>query len=1141
MGTESLLDRINRMDRIESQTPKQQKSMIFAILFSSKYFIFFILFLFLFAPTVHSEELGLKVPPGFRVTLFSDETLANDIYAMTLDAQGRVVVTSRGYVKTLHDTNGDGKADRATVFATTESGGMGLCFDGNDLLFCGDGWLSRYRDADGDGRADGPPERLIPLAFAEHGGHAMRKGPDGFWYVIGGNDSKIGRAHASTQDSPIRDPEAGALLRLNPDGRDCAVIAQGFRNPYDFDFDPAGDLFTYDSDVERDAFLPWYSPTRIYHVGYAGHHGWRLTGFTRSWARRGDYLDTVDILWPVGRGSPTGVVCYRHDQFPEHFRGGVFALDWTFGKVFFLPLTRERSSYKTTAEIFLEPTGTHGFAPTDAVVTPDGSLLISIGGRRTRGAVYRVEYIGEGRSTPASASLTGRDAVLRAAQPLDAWSRARWVPEARKLGPGPFLSAILDSTRDAAERVRAVEVVTELFGGLPADVARLATRLSAEGGKGAPQVRARVAWSLGRVPCPEFGTIVPLLTQDPFDRVRLAALEALADRAGLCDPDALRRIALESLGDPDKRIRQAAARLAAGLPDQAWSALQNDLRRAAPQARLTGALAMIWRHPEIAFHTDAIETALAVFNATPEPELRLQAVRLIVLGLGDWHLNAPAIEVDTAYSVAQPLDTPERAALADRIRRTVRSAFPSEDPRLDDEAGRLLAMLESDDPLLPSQVASFWTEKSDPTRDFHFLVVFSRLKASRDERLTELTARAVLALDGKLQGQEHRTKQSWNDRLTEVVSRLLDRDPRLAEALLRDPRFATPGHVALALCFKNEARAKAARLFLKAEQTDPDFAWSGPLVALVTGLPDEEVRPALRAQWSNFGLRDAIVLRLAASPMPDPADRERFLSGLESEQPQTIRAALSALERLPRDPSAEHMVPALRLLRRLLLEPREAALRARVVALIARETGESFSIPEQGTDSPALRRVYRPVFERFEQAHPELASALTGSGEDDLAAWAARLKSVDWSQGDARRGAVLFESRACQTCHAGSRALGPDLTGVTNRFSREDLFTAIVAPSLDVSPLYRTTLVETRDGQIFSGMVAFESADGLILQTSANVTVRVGTLDIVSRQPGTRSLMPSGLLKDLTPGDLADLYRYLQTLTPQTGAGTSGR
>src|ERR1700730_7749105 len=117
------------------------------------------------------EGLGLGVAPGFRVTLYADQDLANDIYAMTLDSQGRVVVTSRGYVKVLHDTRGKGKADRATVFAETASGGMGLCFDGSDLYFCGDAWLSRYRDSRGQGRADGPPQHLIPLAFSEHGGH----------------------------------------------------------------------------------------------------------------------------------------------------------------------------------------------------------------------------------------------------------------------------------------------------------------------------------------------------------------------------------------------------------------------------------------------------------------------------------------------------------------------------------------------------------------------------------------------------------------------------------------------------------------------------------------------------------------------------------------------------------------------------------------------------------------------------------------------------------------------------------------------------------------------------------------------------------------------------------------------------------
>src|SRR5688500_1229407 len=105
------------------------------------------------------DDLGLRVARGFRVTQYADASLANDIYAMTLDTRGDVVVTSRGYIRTLLDNNEDGIADSSREFGATGTGGMGLCFDGNDLMFVGDGFFSRYRDANGDGMADGAPEQ----------------------------------------------------------------------------------------------------------------------------------------------------------------------------------------------------------------------------------------------------------------------------------------------------------------------------------------------------------------------------------------------------------------------------------------------------------------------------------------------------------------------------------------------------------------------------------------------------------------------------------------------------------------------------------------------------------------------------------------------------------------------------------------------------------------------------------------------------------------------------------------------------------------------------------------------------------------------------------------------------------------------
>jgi putative membrane-bound dehydrogenase-like protein len=1065
------------------------------------------------------EDLGLRVAPGFRVTMFADENLANDIYAMTLDAKGRVVATSRGYIKTLEDSDGDGKADKATLFATTGTGGMGLCFDGSDLYFCGDGWFSRYRDSDGDGHADGPPERILPLAFAEHGGHSMRKGPDGWWYLIGGNDAQIDGRHASLPSSPIKKPEAGAVLRLPPDCKGSEVIAHGFRNQYDFDINAVGDLFTYDSDVERDAFLPWYSPTRIYHVAYAGHHGWRQPSFLRSWARRDDYLDTVDILWPIGRGSPTGVTCYRHTQFPEHYRGGVFALDWTFGKVYFLPLEPSGASYRTNAEVFIEPTGTHGFAPTDVVVAPDGAVFISIGGRGTRGAIYRVEAIGRQAAKEPAAPL---DQVLDAPTPLDAWSRTHWVPAASKLGAGPFLDAIGADARTELARVRAVEVVTELFGGLTADAAKI-------GAQAKPAlVRARTAWSLGRKPCKGFAELLARLADDPDPRPRLSALDALADRREAVDPQVLQTACEQNLAHRDKRVRQAAARLASLLPAQASERLAANTSNGSPQVRITAMLAAVWRHPAVQIHEGPISEVLNALSQTRDTDERLQAVRLIVLALGDWHLNNPRVEAETAYSVQPSLRSGGKPLpISGRIARVVRPMFPTGQPRLDDELARLLAILDDDDPTVPAKVASFWTPNSSPTRDMHFLIVFSRLRGSSSGELTPRVAHALLSLDRKLKGQELRSKQTWNERLAEVTRTLLGKDPSLGDALLRDPEFIAPAHVPVALCLEGEQRAKAARLFLKAAGDGAEAAWSGTLIDLLDVLPPAEARPVLRSLWNDFSLRDGVLVRLAKTP--DPVDRDKFLWGVESDQPAIHNAALGALQTLPRDARPEGLVPLLRLLRRSLNEPREASLRKRLTALVARQSGESFAVSESATDPISLRRAYAALFQWFERKYPASLAALNGAAVD-LTGWKERLKSVDWAKGDSARGAAVFRARGCQTCHTGQRALGPDLTGVASRFSRDDLFTAILAPSLDVSPLYRTTLIETREGQVYSGLVAFESADGVILQTGATTTARLGTPDIAARKPSSRSLMPDGLLQDLTAGDLADLYRYLQTL-----------
>ncbi len=396
------------------------------MMFSMQRVILFTFALAIAAPHLLAQDL--KVPPGFEVVEFADGKLANDIHVMTVDPKGRVIVAARGYIRILVDDDGDGKADRAIEFASSpKDGAMGLLWEGDTLYVTGDGGLRRFTSKSGD-KADGPSELIRAMKTGgEHSSHAIRRGPDGWLYVLCGNNAGIDKSYAELPTSPIKEPIAGCVLRFKPHPervgvQGCEIVAHGFRNPYGFDFNLDGDLFTFDSDNERCVSLPWYEPTRFYHVIEGRHYGWLNPQRAISWRRPPYFCDVVAPVATLGRGSPTGVACYRHNQFPPEYHGGFFLGDWTFGKIHFATLERKDASYTAKTRVFLESLGDNGFAPTACAVDPKtGDLYVSIGGRGTRGAVYRIRHTErfkamQGKLAPlpmATRSLDWNDAVRK--------------------------------------------------------------------------------------------------------------------------------------------------------------------------------------------------------------------------------------------------------------------------------------------------------------------------------------------------------------------------------------------------------------------------------------------------------------------------------------------------------------------------------------------------------------------------------------------------------------------------------------------------------------------------------------------------------------------------------------------------------
>jgi hypothetical protein len=152
------------------------------------------------------------------------------------------------------------------------------------MLASGDNAIMRLRDADGDGVADGSPEVLRANQHSrEHGTHAIKQGPDGWYYVMIGNAVAAGAYRGITEASPVR--QQGALMRFSPDFQLVEAVAHGFRNAYDFDFTADGRILTVDSDGERVHHLPGYAPTRLFDLAIGGHHGWMVRASARAWSR----------------------------------------------------------------------------------------------------------------------------------------------------------------------------------------------------------------------------------------------------------------------------------------------------------------------------------------------------------------------------------------------------------------------------------------------------------------------------------------------------------------------------------------------------------------------------------------------------------------------------------------------------------------------------------------------------------------------------------------------------------------------------------------------------------------------------------------------------------------------------------------
>ncbi len=975
-------------------------------------------------------------------------------------------------VRRLTDTDRDGRADHAAVFAD----GFNRLQDGSAagiLARRGDVWLTcipslyRLRDLDGDGRSDRSPEERqtlstgygVRVAYRGHDLHGLTLGPDGrLYFSIGDRGFHV--EHEGTVDA---EPGRGAVFRCEPDGRNLEVIAIGLRNPQELAFDDLGNLFTVDNNSDAG------DKARLVHLPFGADSGWRMEyqylDDRGPWHREKIWHTECDgqpacFLPPVAHVSsgPSGFAACPGTGLTPHFAGRFLLADF-------------RGSAATSAvrSFRVQPRGgsfaiaddeetIRGVLATDVEVGPDGAIWVSD---------WVQSWDGEGK---------GR---LWRFLPRDRSAEdARLATEVRELLAGDWRTnddpRLVDLLGHPDRRIR-LEAQWELV--RRGATTRLAEVLAAPAAT--PAARIHAAQGLAqRLRSGDRAAARPLLTTAAGSDadLRMVSARGLGDGPPDTDRHEVRGVLGRLLADEDSHVVVAAA-----------TSLGRLGRRDDDDPAVAAAVRALARSPAVDDRTVRHAATVAIAGMASSDLLELL-------------LDDPAPEVRLLTCVAL------RRLRDDRLARLL----DDESDAVAIEAARAIHDLPLDH-LLPALAARGPSGPADEA--------FIRRAVSAAEQVgTADAARALVAVvargdapaEARAEAIEAFRVWAAPPRVNRVNGVWLPHTDRRDAAVARDALAAAVGDL---------MRSDAARL---------DESQRSALLAAASALGVADVGPLLR-QWCTDPRMSPASRSRALDALSESGDAEAagLADRLLTDREPLVRMA-ARRARAARGPTAALVADLVAACGGPDLAERQQAvgLLAAISEPAASEAVATLAAGlRAGTLDPCIALEVKEAARLRLGTDPD-----AGDPADPLSAWSDVLAG-----GDAARGRHLFftkEEVSCVRCHQAEGKggdVGPRLDGIAKTRDPRHLLEAIVNPNAHVTDGYATVVIVTDEGTTVSGVVAEETADLLTLKLADGRVEKIPTATIEERASGPSS-MPADLAGKLSRRELRDLQAWLQGL-----------